>query len=118
MSQAELAFDFIQYAEVSILNVNSYGWKPACEACSGRGSRESEDQRAHNEVTRPRLAVAQPETIDKHIVPFQTDGFAETGRYNIAGCDHQLVTATIDLSGPSLIEQLQGLCREISLEYV
>lgn len=39
----------------------------------------------------------------------------ETGRYNIAGCDHQLVTATVDISAPSVCDQLAELCLELSV---
>ncbi|QXF12877.1 McrC family protein [Sphingopyxis terrae] len=39
----------------------------------------------------------------------------ETGRYKIAGCDHELVTATVDISASSISEQLVDLCSELTV---
>jgi 5-methylcytosine-specific restriction enzyme subunit McrC len=36
----------------------------------------------------------------------------ETGRYRMAGCDHELVTATVDIATPSIREQLRLLCAD------
>ena len=40
----------------------------------------------------------------------------ETGRYRIAGCEHELLTATVDISAPSILEQLRCLCAEFFFE--